>query len=113
MKDILAYFNTHWVIWLFTLMGTALGYVIRRLQQQQKESMAILEGVRSLLRESIVANYNKYQDRGCCPIYAKESIRHVYEAYHDLGGNDVATRLYNTILFMPEEAENSMSEDIP
>ena len=50
MKDIITYINTHWVIWLFTLMGSALGYVIRRLRQQQKESRAILEGVQSLLR---------------------------------------------------------------
>lgn len=50
-------------------------------------------------------NYNKYQDREYCPIYAKESIKRVYEAYHKLGGNDVATKLYNTLLNMPEEPE--------
>ena len=66
---------------------------------------AIAEGVKGLLRESIVQNYNKYQDREYCPIYAKESIKRVYEAYHKLGGNDVATKLYNTLLNMPEEPE--------
>ncbi len=39
LKEILTYFNSHWVIWLFTLMGSALGYVIRRLQQQQKVNL--------------------------------------------------------------------------
>ena len=107
MKDIITYINTHWVIWLFTLMGSALGYVIRRLRQQQKESRAILEGVQSLLRENVVANYNKFRDKGFCPIYAKESLRHVYEAYHNLGGNDVATKLYNTLLVMPEKKEEA------
>ncbi len=29
-------------------------------------------GCPALLQENIVANYNKYQDRGNCPIYAKE-----------------------------------------
>ena len=42
-------------------------------------------------------------DRGYCPIYAKETLKHVYEAYHNLGGNDVATKLYHTLLEMPEE----------
>ena len=107
MERIVVYLQTHWVIWLFTLMGSALGYMIRRLQQQQKESRAISEGVQSLLRESIVRNYNKYQNKGYCPIYAKESMRHVYEAYHKLGGNDVATRLYTTLLAMPEENEEA------
>lgn len=75
-----------------------------------KKSTAIAEGVQSLLRESIVQNYNKYQEREFCPIYAKESIKRVYEAYHNLGGNDVATKLYNTILNMPEEPEEKEKE---
>ena len=75
----------------------------QKLKAEQKKNAAIAEGVQSLLRESIVSNYNKYTDRGYCPIYAKESIKHVYEAYHNLGGNDVATKLYNTLLAMPEE----------
>ena len=75
------------------------------LKEEQEKSAAIAEGVKGLLRESIVQNYNKYQDREYCPIYAKESIKRVYEAYHKLGGNDVATKLYNTLLNMPEEPE--------
>ena len=67
---------------------------------------AIAEGVQSLLRESLVDNFNKYSDRGFCPIYAKESIKKVYAAYHQLGGNDVATELYNKLLKMKEETGN-------
>lgn len=81
----------------------------RRLKAEQKKNAAIAEGVKSLLRESIVQNYNKYQDREFCPIYAKESIKRVYEAYHNLGGNDVATKLYNTLLDMPEEADKEVN----
>ena len=64
---------------------------------------ALSDGVEALLRESIVSNYNKYQDRGYCPIYAKESIKKAYKAYHGLGGNDVASELYHKIIKMPEE----------
>ena len=71
--------------------------------EEKRKNDALMLGVQSLLRESIVANYNKYQDRECCPIYAKESVKKVYEAYHGLGGNDVATKLYRTLLDMPEE----------
>mgnify|MGYP006874670334 CR=1 FL=1 len=49
-----------------------------------------------------MSNYNKYSEKGFCPIYAKESIKRVYVAYSDLGGNDVATGLYHKILAMPE-----------
>ena len=58
------------------------------------------------MRESIVGNYNKYSDKGFCPIYAKESVKKAYSAYHKLGGNDVATELYNKLLRMKEEPED-------
>lgn len=94
---ILEYMQAHWVEWLFAVItGLAgLGYrnVSARLKIEQERNTAIAEGVQSLLRESIVENYNKYTDRGYCPIYAKESIKKVYTAYHKLNGNDVATEL--------------------
>ena len=106
---ILAYIQAHWIEWLFAAAIAALGFVQNRvakqLNEEKRKNDAIMLGVQSLLRESIVQNYNKYQERECCPIYAKESIKRVYAAYHDLGGNDVATQLYSTLLAMPEESE--------
>ena len=64
-----------------------------------------MDGVQALLRESIVVAYNKYMDRGYCPIYAKESAKRAYKAYEKLGGNDVAHELYQKILKMPEEPD--------
>ena len=102
-----------WTEWLFAALSFILTGLYqdmrRRLKAEQKKNAAIAEGVKSLLRESIVQNYNKYQDREFCPIYAKESIKRVYEAYHNLGGNDVATKLYNTLLDMPEEADKEVN----
>lgn len=103
------YIQSHWVEWIFSVITAAagLGYrnVSRRLKEENQKNEAIAAGVQSLLRESIVENYNKYTDKGYCPIYAKESIKKVYGAYHNLGGNDVATELYHKILVMPEEKE--------
>ena len=105
--EIINYIQSHWVEWLFAIIIALLtaGYknVSGRLKEEQKKNNAIAEGVQSLLRESIVDNYNKYTDKNFCPIYAKESIKKVYSAYHNLGGNDVATELYHKILAMPEE----------
>lgn len=105
--EILQYIQAHWVGWLFLILDAiiGLGYrsVSKKLKMEHKRNEAMAAGTQSLLRESIVDNYNKYTDKGYCPIYAKESIKHTYEAYHDLGGNDVATQLYKTLLAMPEE----------
>lgn len=104
---ILQYVLSNWVEWLFAIVTFILGCLYKdirkRLKIEHVRNTAIAEGVQSLLRESIVQNYNKYQEREYCPIYAKESIKRAYEAYHNLGGNDVATKLYNTLLDMPEE----------
>ena len=110
MDSILAYIGDNWVKWLFALClaGLTLAYkqVLARLKEEQRKNEAIAEGVQSLLRESIVSNYNRYHGKGYCPIYAKESIKKVYKAYADLGGNDVATGLYKDLLEMPTEKED-------
>ena len=107
--QILAYIGAHWVEWLFTLCLALLGWaykgVLTKLTAEQAKNEAIAEGVQSLLRESIVTNYNRYSGKGYCPIYAKESLKSVYKAYHDLGGNDVATDLYKKLLEMPTEKD--------
>ena len=107
MTDILGYVAGHWVEWLFTICLAALTLAWRkvsvRLKEEHDKNAAIAEGVQSLLRENIVSNYNRYLDRGYCPIYAKESIKKVYKAYSDLDGNDVATELYKHLLEMPTE----------
>lgn len=107
--QIASYISAHWVEWLFAALLAFLGWeykrIMARLLIEQKKNEAIAEGVQSLLRESIVDNYNKYSDKGFCPIYAKESIKRVYKAYHNLEGNDVATELYKKLLAMPEEQQ--------
>lgn len=104
------YITEHWLEWMFAGVTFLFGFLYRqimiRLKEEKRRGDAIASGVQSLLRESIVSNYNKYQERDFCPIYAKESIKKVYESYHNLGGNDVATQLYHTLLKMPEEPED-------
>lgn len=107
--EILTFIGAHWLEWLFTAVLAALSWLFKlmrdQLKQEQAKNEAIAEGVQALLRESIVTSYNKHLDRGFCPIYAKESIKKVYKAYHNLGGNDVATSLYHKVLEMPEESK--------
>lgn len=74
-------------------------------RKEQEQEKAINDGVQALLRESIVNNYNKYNSKGYCPIYAKEAVRRSFDAYTKLGGNDVAHGLYDKIIKMPEEPE--------
>ena len=107
MEEIVEFVQASWLEWLFAAALSILAWLYRniasRLKSEQAKNEAIAEGVQSLLRESIVSNYNKYLEKGACPIYAKESIKKVYASYHNLGGNDVATELYRKLLAMPEQ----------
>ncbi len=107
MNEITQYIAAHWVEWIF---GGAFGLLSighARLARRQKEndlrSSAINDGIQALLRDRIIQAYNHYQDKGYCPIYGKENVKRMYDAYHVLGGNDVATKLKDTLLDMPEE----------
>lgn len=108
--QIIDFIATHWVQWLFAGLLAVLGWGYRtvsaRLKAEQERNTAIAEGVQALLRDSIVSSYNKYSERGACPIYAKESVKKAYAAYHQLGGNDVATELYQKILKMKEDSDD-------
>lgn len=113
--EILSFIAAHWLEWLFTAVLAILSWLFKEMREQLAEEKAkneaIAEGVQSLLRESIVSNYNRYTDRGFCPIYAKESVKKAYHAYHNLGGNDVATELYSKVLKMPEERKEDPNND--
>ena len=107
--EIWNYILQHWAEWLFAIITAiaGMGYrsVSKKLKVEHNKNEAIAEGVQALLRENIVENYNKYTDRGYCPIYAKESIKRAYASYHKLDGNDVASELYHKLLSMPEDLE--------
>lgn len=104
---ILDYISAHWIQWLFAAICAFLAWghktIATQLKDEKAKNEAISQGVQALLRESIVTAYNKYSDKGYCPIYAKESIKKAYKAYAALGGNDVASELYRKILAMREE----------
>lgn len=71
-------------------------------QKKSEDEQAIEEGLQSLLRLEIIRSHDKYTEEGYCPIYAKESLHRAYDAYHKLGGNDIATELYKTVIALPE-----------
>ncbi|MPN16592.1 hypothetical protein SDC9_163937 [bioreactor metagenome] len=67
-------------------------------------------GLQCLLRAEIIRSYEKYQDKGFCPLYAKEALKREYDSYHDLHGNDVATDLYRQMMALPTESKGAVYE---
>ncbi|MBQ7896687.1 MAG: hypothetical protein IJ364_09070 [Oscillospiraceae bacterium] len=79
------------------LMGWLGGYLAHRV----KRDKALEDGIQCLLRQEIIRSYENYFHKGRCPVYAREALTRGYAAYHSLGGNDVATDLYDKIMELP------------
>lgn len=84
-------------------LGGLISAVVALVKRYTKKEKAEAEGVCCLLRAEIIRQHEKYTERRFCPIYAKEALKKAYSAYHNLGGNDVATKLYDEVMNLPEK----------
>lgn len=87
------------------VLGGAVSFAVATTRKMRKHDKALGDGIQCLLRAEIIRYHDKYTNKGYCPIYARESLSRIYVAYHNLGGNDVATDLYKDTLKLPTEAE--------
>lgn len=84
-----------------TLANVAFTSLATRKHRSNERTEQLEAGVQCLLRAEIIRSHEKYTERGKCPIYARDALTKAYKAYHALGGNDVATDLYSTIMELP------------
>lgn len=90
--------------------GGVISLAVSAVKSRRKREGAISDGVQCLLRAEIIACHERYGREGKCPIYAKESLKRVYRAYHALGGNDIATGLYEQTLALPDFEKQTETE---
>lgn len=106
MKDFII---QYWLEELFgavvILLGIAIKIIHKKVKKTYKKTLALANGVESIIRTEIIRMYEKSIDRGYCPIYAKDALEKQYNAYHDLGGNGTITQLFNEIMELPTEEE--------
>lgn len=84
-----------------TVANVAFTSITTRKRRRDERTEQLEAGVQCLLRAEIIRSHEKYTERGKCPIYAREALTRAYQAYHALGGNDVATDLYRDLLELP------------
>lgn len=59
------------------------------------------EGLTALLRERLLLQIKSATQKGWEDPEKKDEVRHMYNAYHNLGGNDMITSLYQQYLKLP------------
>lgn len=62
---------------------------------------AMTGGMRSMLRAELLHEYNKWTERGFCPMESKEYVERTYNSYHALGGNGIGTSMYDEVMALP------------
>lgn len=75
----------------------ALGYIVWLLKNQKKDRDANSKGTMLLLRVQMIEYHSKYMKMGDIPSYAYQNFCEMYEAYHELGGNGMVTKMKQEI----------------
>ena len=100
----------YWLEWIFGLVIAALtaGYrhLSKKVKDDAKKRKALEDGVCALLRSQIIHDFNSYTDKGYCPIYGRENVDSMYDAYHKLGGNGTITDLVEDLKKLPTEKKD-------
>lgn len=100
-----AFIVEYWLGIVFGLCITGFGFSYRKLLVRIKKQEAIEEGIVAILRDRIIQVYNHYNEKGYCPIYAKDNVEEMYQQYHLLGGNGTVTGLVEKLRELPTEKE--------
>ena len=64
---------------------------------------AIKLGLQALLRAQLIADWNKWSEKGYAPIYARENFENCWVQYHALGANGVMNNIHIRFFELPTE----------
>ena len=95
----------YWVEWLFGIVAEMMvaGYqrVSKHMRHAQKKDRALDDGMRALLRDRIISACDHYLEKGFAPVYVRENITSMYDAYHSLGGDGIVTDMVQQTMKLP------------
>lgn len=83
-----------YIIALPIILTSLMGYIVWLLKKQKKDRDANSKGTMLLLRIQMIEYHDKYMQLGFVPSYAYQNFSEMYEAYHQLGGNGMVTKMY-------------------
>lgn len=88
--------NTY-TIALPIVLTALMGYIVWLLKRQKTDRDANSRGTMLLLRVQLIEYHDKYMQLGEIPSYAYQNFMEMYDAYHQLGGNGMATKMRDEI----------------
>lgn len=79
------------------VLTALMGYIVWLLKNQKKDRDANSKGTMLLLRVQLIEYHDRYMKQGDIPSYAYENFIEMYDAYHELGGNGMITKMKHEI----------------
>ena len=76
-------------------------FAAQKSEELEQNSLAVSTGLQCLLRLNISQLYEKCGREGKKSFYDTENMDHMYEAYHGLGGNGMATEILHKFNELP------------
>lgn len=73
----------------------------KKISAEQTEALKL--GVQALLRDRLLWEYDKWQERGYCPYDKKQNIVNMHNQYEKLGENGVMNQAHETFMKLPLE----------
>lgn len=83
------------------LIAAIFKYLHSLVKKNALDTAAVKAGLQALLRSQMISDYNKWEERGFAPIYARENFENCWKQYHSLGVNGVMDDLHNKFLELP------------
>ena len=94
----LEFIAKYWLETAFTAIAAMAVALYRKITKRQK---AIENGVRDMLRLTILDNYERCKAAGSISVSRKDAVDSAYQSYHALGGNGTITQVHSEIMEMP------------
>lgn len=85
------------------LLAAVFRYIFSQMKETKAGLTAIKMGLQALLRAQLIADYNKWSEKGYAPIYARQNFENCWTQYHALGANGVMDDIHAKFLELPTE----------
>ena len=89
----------------FPAICGAVGYILARVKNYHKQTLALQEGVQALLRNSMLKSYYYCKRQGFASYDEREDWSHMYLNYKLLGGNGAMEDIKEKMSQLPTEKE--------
>lgn len=112
------FIQRYWLEVFFGCIVSALSLVVRtiwaKIQHETEEQQVMKDAALAMMHDRIYSLARFYIAQGYATIQDLNNMEHIYNAYHNLGGNGTGTELFNRCKALPIKTlniANALKED--